>query len=364
MHICFICAGGFGHIEPYLEYFKLRGHKVSFISLSPAPDYGVLTYNVGLWGKYSRTEGKWKYPISMLRVRRLVRKLKPDIVNTHYVTSGGLAGLVCGFHPTMTTVHGSDLNLSLKSKVWRPLLKLIFNHADCVNACSKDLGEKVMGLGVSPEKIRVLTLGIYTDRFSFVQRQKRSQDQILRLVTTRRLEVIFDHSTIINALSILRSKGVNFQMTFVANGTLLEKLKGQVEQRGLADSVKFLGGVDKSEIVEILHKNDIFLSTPIYDGISIALLEAMSTGIFPIASDVKVNSDWIKHGVNGFLHKVSDSDSLANCILQFHNNQQIAATAAKLNRQKVLESGDTKTNMKLLEGIYKELIDKAYRGTS
>jgi len=363
LRVCFICVGGFSHIAPYLNYFKAAGHDVHFISLSPAPYRGVPVYDVGLGGKYSATKGKWKYPISMLRARRVVRKLKPDIVNTHYVTSGGLAGLVCGFHPTITTVHGSDLNLSLKSSIWRPLLKVVFNHADCVNACSEDLKRKVVGLGISPEKIRVVNPGVDTEKFSFVQRQRFGQGQTLKLVTTRQLKKIYDHPTVIKALSTLRSQGVDFQMTFVAGGPLLGALKKQVECERLADCVSFLGGVDKSEIVNILNKNDVFLSASLYDGISVALLEAMATGLFPIVSDLRVNSDWLENGVDGLLHKVGDADALANCIVKLRDNPQLAVSAVQRNRKKVVELGDTKTNMKRLEKIYEELIRKTCRGT-
>ncbi len=221
MRICHICVGGFSHAAAYLNYFKAAGHDVHFIALSHSPDYGVPTYNVGFGEKYSRTEGKWKYPISMLRARFLVRRLKPNIVHTHYATSGGLAGLVCGFHPTVVTVHGSDVDTGINSPIWRPLLKMVFNHADCVNTCTEDQKRKVMSLGIKAEKIRVVTMGINTDRFSFAQREINFANKVLRLVTTRALETAYDHSTIIKALAILRSKGINFQMTFVAGGTLL-----------------------------------------------------------------------------------------------------------------------------------------------
>jgi glycosyltransferase involved in cell wall biosynthesis len=150
-------------------------------------------------------------------------------------------------------------------------------------------------------------------------------------------------------------------MTFVGGGSLLEELKKQVEQRGLADRVKFLGGVDSSEIPEILHSNDVFLSTPVCDGISIALLEAMATGLFPIVSDLKVNSDWIEQDVDGFLYKAGDAEALADCILRVWNNTHFIEDAAQRNRRKVVESGDTKTNMRRLEKIFEELTVKTRR---
>jgi len=356
MHICFISVGGFLHIGPYLTYFKDAGHEVSFITLSPSPKRGVPTYNTGLGGKYSGTEGQWKYPISMLRARYLVRKLRPDIVHTHYVTSGGLAGLVCGFHPTITTVHGSDLNLNLKSKVWRFLLKAVFKHADCVNTVSRDLREKVNSLGISSGKVRVLNVGVDTDKFSFLSRQKIKKNHPLKMVDTRQLEAAYDHCTIINALAILRSKGAAFQMTFVGGGSLLSSLKKQAEEKNLSDHITFLGGVDNNLLPEILHQHNVYLSASLRDGTSLSLLEAMATGVFPIVSDIRANSDWLENGVDGLLHKVGDADDLANCILKVRDNPEMIVNAAQRNRKKVVEEGERKTNMQRLESIYDELV--------
>jgi len=364
MKICYICVGGFRHAEPYLNYFSAAGHDVHFISLSPAPDYGVKTYNVGFGTKYSKREGKWKYPASMLRARQLVKKIKPDIVHTHYVTSGGLAGLICGFHPIITTVHGSDLDMRIKSRIWRPLLKAVFDHADCVNTCTEDQKRKVIGIGIPSEKVRVLTLGVDTEYFSIIERPKITPSRPLRLVSTRRLERVYDHFTVTKALAIIKSKGVDFQMTFVGGGSLLEELKSEVEREGLGDCVKFLGGVDKSKIVDILHQNDIFLSTPLWDGISVALLEAMATGLFPIVSKIEVNAAWLETGVDGFLHRVADANELADCILKVSKNPQLIAKAARSNREKVVKLANTKKNMKLLEEIYEDLISKTGKGAT
>jgi L-malate glycosyltransferase len=356
MRVCYICVGEFWHIAPYLNYFKAAGHDVHFISLSPDVDYDVPTYNVGFGSKYSSTQGKWKYPLSMFRARRLVHKLKPDIVHTHYARSGGLTGLVCNFHPTITTVHGSDINDSLQSNIWRFLLRAVFKQADCVNTCTEDQKRKVISLGINPEKIRVLTVGIDTDKFPFVPRKWDCLKGTLRLVTTRRLEKCYDHPTIIKALSILHRKHVSFKMTFVAGGSLRKELKEQAEEEGIADFVEFLGGVEKDKIIDILNNNDIFLSVPVCDGISVALLEAMAVGLFPVVSKIDVNSDWIRDGQDGFLHKVSDADSLADCILKIRSNYTLAAEAVQNNRKKVTELADTKTNMKRLGEIYEQLI--------
>jgi glycosyltransferase involved in cell wall biosynthesis len=358
MRICFISLGTFTHIGAYLDYFRQAGHDVIFLSLSPSPERGVPTYNVGLGTKYSETSGKWKYPISMIRARKLLKRLKPDIVHAHYATSAGLTALVCGFHPTVVTAHGSDLTVGIKSRIWRPLLRRIFEHADCVNAVSQDLAKMVLSLGISPNKVETLTLGIDTDKFSSVERQPSDPSQGLRLVCTRRLEPVFDHQTIINALTLLDEKRIKFDMTIVGDGSMLDALKQRVHAAGLDGRVSFTGKVPNDELPEILRRHDVYLSASLWDGTSLSLLEAMAMGLFPIVSDIKANAAWLNHNADGLLHKVGDARDLADCIMQLRSNPQLSVDAAGRNREKIVRSASRKANMKRLEGIYQELIDK------
>ncbi len=358
MRICFISLGTFNHIGPYLDYFKGAGHEVIFVSMSPGPERSVMTYNVGLGGKYSESRGKWKYPISMFRARRLIKKIQPDIVHAHYVTSCGLTALICGYHPTIVTAHGSDLTVGIESRMWRPLLKRIFEFSDCVNVVSPDLADMAESLGINPDKIRVLTPGIDTEKFSFTPGPQFEGSRPLRLVCTRRLESVFDHHTIIDALVVLKERHIRFEMTFAGDGSLLDELTQHVSDAGLDGSITFAGRLDNSDLPEVLSRNDIYLSASLWDGASLSLLEAMATGLFPIVSDIKANSTWLEHDVDGLLHKVGDSEHLAECIVKFCDNPQMAVDAAESNRQKVVESADRATNMKHLEGIYEELAAK------
>jgi glycosyltransferase involved in cell wall biosynthesis len=170
------------------------------------------------------------------------------------------------------------------------------------------------------------------------------------------LEPVFDHRTIVNALTLLKGKGIRFEMTFVGDGSLLGALEQHVKQVGLDDSVSFTGRVHNDNLPELLSRHDIYLSASLWDGASLSLLEAMATGLFPIVSDIKANSAWLSHDVGGLLHKVGDADDLAKCILRLYDHPQLAVGAARRNRERVVESGDRGTNMNSLERIYKELI--------
>jgi glycosyltransferase involved in cell wall biosynthesis len=294
----------------------------------------------------------------MIRARRLVKKLKPDIVHAHYATSAGLTALVCGFHPAIVTVHGSDLTTGIKSGMWRLLLKKIFDFSDCINTVSRDLRDMVLSLDISPDKIETFTLGIDTGKFAFVPRKKFTRSGALKLICTRRLEPVFDHRTIVRALALLKKNGLDFEMTFVGDGSLLEELRQQVKDAGLDDSVKFSGRIDNDNLPEVLGRHDVYLSASLWDGASLSLLEAMATGLFPVVSDIKANSAWLKHEVDGLLHKVGNAEDLANKILQLREKPQLLMDSAEGNRERVVESGDRKMNMKHLESVYVELVKK------
>jgi glycosyltransferase involved in cell wall biosynthesis len=216
----------------------------------------------------------------------------------------------------------------------------------------------VESLGIGSDKIETLTLGIDTDRFALVKRPQIRKSGVLRLVCTRRLESVFDHHTIVDALVILRGRGVKFETTFAGDGSLLGELTQHVRNVGLDDSVNFAGRVDNDKLPEVLGRNDIYLSASLWDGASLSLLEAMASGLFPIVSDIEANSAWLKHNVDGLLHKVSDPDDLAKCILQLCSHPELAARAVRHNRERVVESGARRTNMKRLEGIYEDLAAK------
>lgn len=361
MRICYLSTGPFGHVGAYLDFFKDAGHDVHFIALSPSPPRRVPVHDLALGGRYSGTEGKWKYPLSMLRARALVRRLAPDVLHAHYATSGGLAALACGFRPTVVTAHGTDLRVGARSALWRPLLRAVFERADCVNTVSDGLKELAVGLGVDAERIVVLSPGVDTARFRGPL-QPGPKGGPLRLLCTRQLESVYDPAAIVEALAIARRRGLRFTMTFAGDGSLRPAVEALVRRRGLAGMVSLLGAVGHDAVPGLLRRHDVYLSSSRADGTSLSLLEAMATGLFPIVSRIPANAAWLEDGAGGFLHAAGDPADLARRILEFSRRPSAAEAAARLNRQRVLARGDRRVNMRRLERIYRELAARRRAG--
>lgn len=360
MRICYLSAGAFAHVGPYLEHFQRSGHDVRFLALSPSPPRPVPVHQLALGGGYEGGRGKWKYPLSMLRARALLRRLRPDIVHAHYATSGGLAGLVCGQRPMVITAHGTDLTQGARSPLWRPLLKAAFARADEVHAVSEDLGAMARGLGVPAEKLKVLTPGVDLSRFPAREARALRPGAELRLLCTRRLEPVYDPLSIASALALLRDRGVPFRMSFAGAGSLRPELEELCARLGLCGKVRFLGELSHSELPALLGRHDVYLSASRWDGTSLSLLEAMASGLFPVVSDIPANRAWLEDGRGGLLHAPGCPDSIAERLCALVRRPELAAAAAPLNRAAVEARGDRRESMRRLERAYVELLHKKF----
>jgi glycosyltransferase involved in cell wall biosynthesis len=361
MKICFIALGEFSHVYAYLDYFANRGHEIHLVALEPGPERRVATHNVGLNGRVPKLLGKCRYLPAMLRARKLVRALRPDVVHAQYATSAGLAAWMVNVHPWMVTAHGTDVMVGAQSRLWRTLLRAIFRRADCVNPVSNQLREIIINLGTPARKIQTFTLGVDTRLFGFNDRCFLPSGH-LRLICTRRLEELYDHATIVQSMAILKKRGVQFRLTIVGNGNMLGALQDSAAKLELNEWVRFAGEVPNRMLPAYLAEQDIYLSASPRDGASLCLLEAMSCGVYPVVSDTPANSEWITHGRNGLLHRTSDPQSLADCIESALGDRVSLGEAARFNRDLVVKRGDRATNMKRLEELYLNLCPGAKGG--
>jgi glycosyltransferase involved in cell wall biosynthesis len=83
---------------------------------------------------------------------------------------------------------------------------------------------------------------------------------------------------------------------------------------------------------DLLTKADIYVSTSLYDGTSVSLLEAMASGCFPVVSDIPSNREWIRDGENGFLVPVNDEQYLAKKIIDAIRDKGLLEKARKENQ--------------------------------
>ncbi len=93
-------------------------------------------------------------------------------------------------------------------------------------------------------------------------------------------------------------------------------------QRGLSDSVRFMGPLQERELVEALSSSHLFCMPYAYEGFGIAILEAMAFGLPAIGCRNGAAREIIKHGENGFLLAQDDLEGLGSLLVKLHRDRQ------------------------------------------
>ena len=136
-----------------------------------------------------------------------------------------------------------------------------------------------------------------------------------------------------------------------------EKVRSDIRELGLEDSVKAIGRV--KEIIGYYYLSDAYLLPSYSEGLSIALIEAMSAGLPPIASAVGGNPEVIENGVDGILVKAGDIDGLSNEIERLATDDALRIRFAKAARSKIELEFSLERMTQRYSDIYEDLARKS-----
>lgn len=243
---------------------------------------------------------------------------KCDIVHVHAASWWGfIPVLICApitkwivRKRLVISFHGGAGHLWLKK--WRWLAIPFFNMADAIAVVSPHLKHVFSQYG-----IRTILLNNLVDmeKFPFHSRGKPSG----QLIWIRKFEDAYDPITALRVFERVKQNIPEAEITFIGDGSLLQKMQDYVDQRNLT-GVHFTGRLPNAEIHTSFEKADILLNTSIQDGFPTALLEASSSGLPIVSTNVGGISSLIENGVNGILVPVGQIDQMAVEVISLLHN--------------------------------------------
>ena len=105
------------------------------------------------------------------------------------------------------------------------------------------------------------------------------------------------------------------QYLIVGNGDKLDDYQEYCENHGITEHVHFLGY--RNDIPELLHASDLFVFPSLQEGLPVALMEALSSGIEVVCSKIRGNTDLINKG----LFETDDVEKLEKLIIERISNR-------------------------------------------
>jgi glycosyltransferase involved in cell wall biosynthesis len=214
--------------------------------------------------------------------RRFLRKNDYDLAHAFFgFPTGWLCYRNAGRLPYIISLRGSDVpgqhaRLQLDYKILAPVFRAIWKKASALVACSEGLKERAL-LFMPSVSIDVIPNGVELD--SFFPAETAEKSKVLRLVTVGRLSITKRIEMLIDTVDILHRTAFKLHLTVVGGGQMERQFRKIVTERELSDVIKITGRMDSKKMPEVYRNNDIFISASMQEGMSNAMLEAMSSGL-------------------------------------------------------------------------------------
>jgi glycosyltransferase involved in cell wall biosynthesis len=226
-----------------------------------------------------------------------------DLLDAHYFFPDGVAAVMLGRafgKPVTITARGTDINLIPRYSVPRRMIRWAAERADGLITVSAALKEELVGLGVPPERVRILRNGVDLKMFRPIP-PPQAKDALAVdgpvLASVGKLIENKGHDLVIRALEHLPK----VTLLIAGEGPQRAALARLAAIIGVENRVRFLGSIPHERLCEIYSAADALVLASSHEGWPNVLLESMACGTPVIASNAWSAPEIIKAPEAGVL---------------------------------------------------------------
>jgi glycosyltransferase involved in cell wall biosynthesis len=234
----------------------------------------------------------------------------------------------------------------------------VCGKANSLNCVSELMKREIERMRIEKEKISTFPMGVDE---AFWETGKNRREKLSKrpftILSNRNLLSIYNVSLLIRAIPIVLKEEPKTEFLIAGIGSERENLEKQAKDLNVNSSVQFLGWVPHEKMPNVLAQADIYVSTSLYDGTSVSLLEAMASGAFPIVTNIPSNREWVTDGENGFLVPTDDEKYLARKIIESLQNPSLLEKSYQKNFLITKEKVSWPKMIKKIQEIYNETLN-------
>lgn len=323
--VCYPTFGGSGVLATELgKALADKGHIVHFISYQQPVRLDAFHPNIFYHEVTVPTYPLFDFPpyesaLSSTLVD-VITNTGLDLLHVHYAiphaSSAYLAKQILKKNgkniPYITTLHGTDITLVGKDKMYESVVTFSINESDAITAVSENLRAETLQYFDIVKDIHVIPNFVDIKRFS------HSNKDHFRKMLAPNGEKIMVHVS--NFRKVKRAEDVIYtfekvrrqipcKLLMIGDGPERPVMEALCRELGTCDDIRFLGKQDKME--EILSITDLFLLPSAYESFGLAALEAMGCQVPVLSSNAGGLPEINIHGETGFLTDVGDVEAMA-----------------------------------------------------
>jgi glycosyltransferase involved in cell wall biosynthesis len=295
------------------------------------------------------------------KLRELVARVKPDVLQTHAVKSHFLARSA-GLHrrtPWVAFHHGYTWP-ALRARLYNQLDRWSLRAARKVLTVSAKFRDELIVKGVHPDRIEIVQNSIRPEWGEGQGEERRGElrrelgigaDERV-ILAVGRLSREKDHLTLLAALAGLE-KRLACHLLIVGDGPERGRIEQEVSRLGLSASVTLTGQQDSAARYYAIA--DIAVLPSVTEGSSNALLEAMATGVPVVATAVGGTPEIVTHEESALLVSPGNAAEMGAAISRLAADAELGRRLAERSRQSIRERHAPDARARRLCAIYKEL---------
>lgn len=266
-------------------------------------------------------------------------------IHAYWATYPASAALVVSELTTIPfsfTGHAHDIYLDTTN------LRQKMHRATFISTCTrqnKDYLEK-LAPSMPKGKIFVNHHGLLLDQFAVNGRQRNEVFQILSVGT---LQFHKGFNYLIQALSLLKEKGLKFHATIIGGGPLQSDLKRHIQLLKLEDEVTMAGALKQAQVIPYYKQSDLFIlmAQPEWHwGIPNVLVEALAAKTPVITTRFGSVEELIQEGETGLFVPPKDPTMLAQAVERLYRDEPLRKKLADAGNRLVVDQFDLRKNIR------------------
>lgn len=378
MRIIYFSKSYTPHDYRFLSSLSKTEHEIFFLQLEPAKrqtEDRPVPENVQqiLWAGGQR-EFRWRdLPRLVLDFRRIVKKIRPNIVHAGPIQNCAFITALSGYRPFLAMSWGYDLVMDADKSRWMQwVTRYTLSRASFFTSDANVTRDKAVIFGVDPNRTVIIPWGTEIEHFvpkpdngpKTVDRKLRSsvhgpRSKGITLFCSRSWEPIYGVDVLAKAFVKVATVNPEVNLILLGGGSQGTKIRQILMNGGVLERVHFGGQIGQRDLPRWYHMSDLYISPSHVDGSSVTLMEALASGLPCLVSDISGNKEWIEEGVNGWLFRDGDVDDLAVKILYAIQHPKSFKQIGEAARKTAEQKADWQKNFGKLLAAYDQVVKQS-----
>ena len=313
-----INAGTENQLSHLLRHLPGLGYSVTLISLQDSPfiisEAGYLFPDVMIQSLGVKSDISKSLPL-IIKLYRILKKEKPDIVHTFFPASNSIGILLARFAGIKTLISSRrdmGFNLSpmdvLKLRAANRFVSGVIANSNAVRKRAAHM-EKIKS-----EKISVIYNGLDIETFGNKTGAKGNKKECIVAIVANLNREVKRVDLFVKACAIVHKEHPEVKYQVIGDGHLRESLEKLSSDLGLSSVMEFMGR--RPDVAQLLEKVTVGVISSDSEGLSNAIMEYMAMGLPVVATDVGGNAELVIDGTTGWIVPPDDDLKMAKAVIK------------------------------------------------